>query len=205
MGRTRSRYPRQSCVERSLHWCVAFASASIPGLSYDPSLIGIEELGYARAVLDDGKAYYGGVTRDGSFHIPNVEPGTYILSVVAHDHAFDKVRIFPTKHYLNLQIHNTVYQLRVDVPATSESSIPTIYPYIPGTPLSPPPSVTLAYPLELIPRRRNDYYAPPPQFNAMQMLKSPMVLMMLVAGILMFATPQLMVRAVMLSRQYCSC
>lgn len=65
-------------------------------------------LGPAKVILDAGK-YSGRVTRNGSFsmytHVstsfvatdfcyprPNVDPGTYILSVTSHDYAFDQVR-----------------------------------------------------------------------------------------------------------------
>jgi hypothetical protein len=46
----------------------------------------------------------------------------------------------------------------------------------------------------MIPRRKNDYFQPPPAFNALGMLKSPMVLMMLAVGVMAFAMPTLMVR-----------
>ncbi|KAJ7169589.1 hypothetical protein C8R46DRAFT_1089285 [Mycena filopes] len=52
----------------------------------------IKALGSAKVVLDAGKLH-GNVVRDGSFSIPDVPAGTYILSVVSHDHVFDQLRI----------------------------------------------------------------------------------------------------------------
>jgi hypothetical protein len=108
-------------------------------------------------------------------HSPNVAPGTYMLSISAHDHTFD--------------------QVRVDISAASDTAatLPEIRPYIPGTPLSPPSTVLLPYPVLLVARRKNDYFMPPPSFNALGMLQSPMVLMMIFGGVMMFAMPKLMV------------
>ncbi|KAH9835628.1 uncharacterized protein C8Q71DRAFT_762844 [Rhodofomes roseus] len=127
------------------------------------------DLGQAKAILDDGRLH-GGITRDGSFEIPDVSPGTYILNVVSHDYQFDK--------------------LRVDVFETE--SLPEIRPYIPGTPLSPPSSVTLPYPILLTPRVKNDYFIPRQSFNLMGMFQSPMMLMMLVMGGVMLAMPYIL-------------
>lgn len=76
--------------------------------------LGISELGQAKVVLDNGKLY-GGVTQDGGFTMyvhepskfsnlctdilnvpcrPDVPAGTYIMSVVSHDHGFDRVRLY---------------------------------------------------------------------------------------------------------------
>jgi hypothetical protein len=88
------------------------------------------------------------------------------------------------------------YQLRIDVPegVDTDVTLPEIRPYIAGTPISPPSTVLLSYPVTMIPRRKNDYFQPPPAFNALGMLKSPMVLMMLAVGVMAFAMPTLMVR-----------
>ncbi|EPT04254.1 hypothetical protein FOMPIDRAFT_1028022 [Fomitopsis schrenkii] len=127
------------------------------------------DLGQSMVVLDDGKLH-GGVTRDGNFEIPDVPPGTYLLSVLSHDHHFDK--------------------LRVDVFDTE--SLPEVRPYIPGTPLSPPSTVNLPYPILLNPRHKNDYFVERQSFNLMGMFQSPMMLMMLVMGGMMLAMPYIM-------------
>jgi len=126
-------------------------------------------IGRAKVILDDG-SMYGSVTRDGRFVIPDVPVGTYILSVLAHDHLFD--------------------QFRVDVFDTS--SDPEIRPYIPGTPLSATPAVTLPYPLKLYPRQRNDYFVPPQSFNILGMFQNPMMLMMVGVGAMALLMPYLM-------------
>lgn len=68
----------------------------------------VKAIGRAKVVLDDG-SMHGSVTRDGGFTMcvvcdecstlvsnlsrPDVPEGTYILSVLAHDHLFDQVRL----------------------------------------------------------------------------------------------------------------
>ncbi|KAI0732320.1 hypothetical protein C8Q72DRAFT_142763 [Fomitopsis betulina] len=129
----------------------------------------LSDLGQSKVVLDDGKLN-GGVTRDGNFEIPDVPPGTYLLSVVSHDYHFDK--------------------LRVDVFETE--SLPEVRPYILGTPLSPPSTISLPYPILLSPRHKNDYFVERQSFNLMGMFQSPMMLMMLVMGGMMLAMPYIM-------------
>ncbi|EPQ60854.1 hypothetical protein GLOTRDRAFT_124598 [Gloeophyllum trabeum ATCC 11539] len=127
------------------------------------------ELGPAKVILDNGKSY-GGVKWDGTFSIPDVHPGTYILSVLAHNFTFDK--------------------LRVDV--SDSDSLPEVRPYIPGTPLSPPSQVMLPYPILLAPRQRNNYFVPRQTFNLLGMFQNPMMLMMVAAGAMMLGAPYLL-------------
>jgi len=129
----------------------------------------IMELRGATVVLDEG-LYSARIWRTGQFVLHNVDPGTYVLSVNAHDHSFD--------------------YLRVDVPA--EGSAPTVHPYIPGTPLSPKVNVTLPHPIKLIPRRRNVYFVPRESFNLVAMFSNPMMMMMVATGVLMLAAPYMM-------------
>ncbi|KZV75573.1 hypothetical protein PENSPDRAFT_748460 [Peniophora sp. CONT] len=124
-------------------------------------------LGRARVILDDGFAS-GSVTRDGRWSIPDVEPGTYILSVLAHNHKFD--------------------QLRIDVLAHTPSE-PIVRPLPPGSPLNPASPVILPYPIKLSARQSNSYYIPPESFNILSMVGNPMTLMMLAGGVMMFAVP----------------
>ncbi|GBE78393.1 hypothetical protein SCP_0112780 [Sparassis crispa] len=129
------------------------------------------ELGQASVVLDHGRLR-GGVTRDGGFTIPDVPAGTYILSVLAHDHAFD--------------------QLRIDVPANDSSAAPEVRPYTPGTPLDPAAAVQFPYPPLLTPRARHDYFVPPEAFNLLGMFQNPMMLLSVGGGALMLLMPYLM-------------
>ncbi|THH20251.1 hypothetical protein EW146_g1095 [Bondarzewia mesenterica] len=126
-------------------------------------------LGSATVVLDDAVAT-GSVTRNGHFIIPDVEPGTYVLSVISHNYQFE--------------------QLRVDVAAPP--SPPEIRPYIPGTPLNPRSPVKLPYPITLGSRGQNAYFVPPQSFNLIGMFQNPMMLMMVFAGVMMLAMPYLM-------------
>ncbi|ESK98375.1 secreted salivary protein [Moniliophthora roreri MCA 2997] len=127
-----------------------------------------KDLGKTRVVLDNGK-FGGGVTQEGAFSIPNVSTGTYILSVLAHDHGFE--------------------QLRVDV--LDESNV-EVRPYVPGTPLNPASTILLPYPITLSAKQKFNYFVPPESFNIMGMLGSPMMLMMLFAGGMVLAMPYLM-------------
>jgi len=125
------------------------------------------QLGHAKVVLDNSIAS-GSITRDGRFVIADVATGTYILSVVSHDHVFDK--------------------FRVDVPPEPESS-PEVRPYTVGTPLNPPSPVKLPHPVKLVPRQRKSYFVPHQSFNVMQMFQNPMMLIMVFGGVMMLAMP----------------
>lgn len=126
----------------------------------------IARLGQAKVVLDNG-VYAGRVTRDGSFLIPDISPGTYILSVVAHDFTFDNVRI--------------------DV--ANSTATPEARPYIAGTPHNPPGQVQLPVPLVLTPRQKHVYFAPPGSFNLLSMFSNPMMLFAAVAACLVVGLP----------------
>jgi len=128
------------------------------------------QLGQAKVVLDNSIAS-GSITRDGRFVIPDVEAGTYILSVMSRDHFFDK--------------------LRVDVPPDPKSP-PEIRAYTVGSPLNPPSPVELRYPIKLVPRQGKDYFVPHQSFNVLQILQNPMMLMMVFGGAMMLAMPYIM-------------
>ncbi|TBU48403.1 hypothetical protein BD309DRAFT_912012 [Dichomitus squalens] len=130
---------------------------------------GLGELGQTKVVLDNGRLH-GGVTQDGTFVIPEVPAGTYVLSVLAHDHAFE--------------------QLRVDIFETE--TLPEVRPYFPGTPLDPPSTITLPYPITLTARGKHDYFVPRESFNVLAMFKNPMMMLMLGAGVLVLLTPMMM-------------
>ncbi|KAJ8495881.1 hypothetical protein ONZ51_g1494 [Trametes cubensis] len=138
-------------------------------VQWTPQCPSLQELGQAKVVLDDGKLR-GGVTRDGSFVIPDVPAGTYILSVIAHDYQFEPMRI-------------DVFE---------SDSLPEVRPYFPGTPLSPAAPATLPYPIMLSARAKNDYFVPRESFNVLAMFKNPMMMMMLGAGVLVLLMPTLM-------------
>ncbi|KAF9786971.1 hypothetical protein BJ322DRAFT_1052986 [Thelephora terrestris] len=129
-------------------------------------------LGQAKAILDDGSNYYASITRDGSFVIPDVPKGTYVLNIVARNYLFD--------------------QYRIDVVDTL--SAPEARPYLPGTPLSSTANshVTIAHPLKVYPRFKNEYFVPKQSFNVMGMLQNPMIMMMGAVGVMVVAMPYMM-------------
>jgi len=129
-------------------------------------------LGQAKAILDDGSHYYGSITRDGSFVIPDIPEGTYIFNIVARNHLFD--------------------QYRIDV--VDPLSSPEVRPYLLGTPLSSTANshVTIAHPLKIHPRFKNEYFVPKQSFNVMGMLQNPMIMMMGVVGVMVVAMPYMM-------------
>ncbi|KAF7791928.1 hypothetical protein EIP86_002954 [Pleurotus ostreatoroseus] len=84
----------------------------------------------------------------------------------------------------------SIVQLRIDV---SESDSTTeVRPYIPGTPLSPPSPVLLSYPIVLPATHKLDFYVAHQAFNLLGMFKSPMMMMMLFGGGMVFLMPYLM-------------
>ena len=108
----------------------------------------------------------------------NVPTGTYILSVASPDYSFDQVRI-------------DVQENEVEV-----------RPYAPGTPLNPPSTITLSYPISLVPRQKHAYFVPRETFNLLGMLSNPMMLMMIAAGGMMLGMPYLTVSATSFSPIY---
>ncbi|EIW64742.1 uncharacterized protein TRAVEDRAFT_33498 [Trametes versicolor FP-101664 SS1] len=150
--------------------CVSALALDFKGrVQWNTQCPNLKALGQTKVVLDNGK-WSGGVTRDGSFVIPDVPAGTYVLSVLAHDHFFE--------------------QMRVDI--YESDTLPEVRPYFPGTPLSPAAPATLPYPLVLSARGRYDYFVPRESFNVIAMFKNPMMMMMLGAGVLVLLMPTLM-------------
>ncbi|KAG1773146.1 hypothetical protein EDD22DRAFT_859127 [Suillus occidentalis] len=126
-------------------------------------------LASAKVLLDGGKMS-GRVTRNGNFSIPDVPPGTYVLSVLSHDYSFDHVRI--------------------DV--SLSEPLPEVRPYIFGTPLLTTTSFSLPYPIMLTPRHKNRYFSPRESFNLLGMFQSPMMMIMALTGVMMLAMPYIM-------------
>ncbi|KAG9314520.1 hypothetical protein JVU11DRAFT_5317 [Chiua virens] len=144
-------------------------------------------LGPAKVTLDAGR-FYGRITRDGNFSMcvglsrswlvtthfcyarPDIDPGTYVLSVTSHDYVFD--------------------QFRVDVPELTGS--PQVRSHMLGTPLISPPAASLRYPIALTPRHKNSYFKPRESFNLLGMFQNPMMLIMVLTGVMMLGMPYIM-------------
>ena len=86
---------------------------------------------------------------------------------------------------------NLHLQLRIDVNSTS--SVTEVRPYVGGTPMNPPSSVILPYPVLLMPREKQNYFIPPESFNLGGMLSNPMMLLMVGGAGMMLAMPYLVV------------
>jgi len=126
-------------------------------------------LGQAKASLDEG-VLQGSITSDGKFTIAGVPDGTYLLSVISHDYFFD--------------------QLRIDVTNASTTAV-EVRPYIAGTPMNPPSTVLLPYPILLSPKEKYSYFIPPESFNLAGMFSNPMMLLMVGGAGMMLAMPYL--------------
>ncbi|KAF9240951.1 hypothetical protein BU15DRAFT_45398 [Melanogaster broomeanus] len=174
-------YPDEVIVIR---YCTAIKTANsdrftLPSIAFCLDLIGhvqwndlcpdYEALGSAKVLLDAGR-HSGRITRDGNFSVPDVDAGTYILSMSSHDYAFD--------------------QVRVDIPDSSQQ--PEIKSYMVGTPLTSLTSVSLPYPVVLTPRHKNKYFKPRESFNLFGMFQNPMMMIMLLTGVMMLAMPYIM-------------
>lgn len=138
-------------------------------IKWNDACAGIEDLRNSRAILDHG-SLFGGIRQDGGFIIHGVTKGTYILSIHSHNHAFD--------------------QLRVDINEATPNI--TVRPYTPGSPLNPPSSITLQYPIVLSAKKKINYFTPAQSFNLISFLSNPMMLLMIVGGGLAILMPYLM-------------
>jgi len=148
--------------------CTTCFAADISGfVQWNGHCADATQLGHAKVVLDNSAAS-GSITRNGTFVIPDVGAGTYVVSVLSRDHVFD--------------------QLRIDVPSESNYP-PEVSPYTIGTPLDPRSPIKLPYPIKLVPRLRKSYFVPLQSFNVVQMFQNPMMLMMVFGGLMMLAMP----------------
>ncbi|KAF8326213.1 uncharacterized protein EI90DRAFT_3291461 [Cantharellus anzutake] len=141
-----------------------------------------------KIVLDGGR-YSARVRKDGGFTFFNVEPGAYLLEVLARDHVFDQLRVDILDESLLSQDLGTT-PAEENVPASLSVQV---RPFLPGTPFSPsPPHHPLAYPILLVPLQRKEYFALPDGFDVMSMLNNPMAMMMVFACITLFILPKAM-------------
>lgn len=186
---------------------------SITLLSLRPSdaVIGIRELGNAKVVLDDGKMY-GSVAKNGAFRMYAQPSLVYSLAHPFFDGQtwrpggdipslslcpWSSIRTStPFLSCLSYVYSPSSPQLRIDIPPSH--STPEVRPYAPGTPLNPPTSYLLPYPILLTPRAKNEYFIPREGFNLIGMFQNPMMLMMGFAAVMMLGMPYIMVSAAFL-------
>jgi len=161
---------RITCLLLLVNALVAVRALDLEGrILWNDVCHGIDQLGQSKVILDSGRLS-GSIRRDGSFSIPDIEAGSYILSVLAHDITFDN--------------------LRIDVLASD--SLPEVRPYVQGTPHSPPSPISLPYPITLVPRQKSVYFVERESFNLLGMLSNPMILMMVGTGVVVMGMPYLM-------------
>lgn len=130
---------------------------------------------------------------DLNYRRPDVPPGTYILSVISHDYLFDHV----CPSFLILSSAHQTYQVRIDV--SPSEPLPDVRSYVFGTPLLSASSVSLPYPVVLIPRHKHKYFSPRDSFNLLGMFQSPMMMIMVLTGGMMLAMPYIMVSSTCIS------
>ena len=77
----------------------------------------------------------------------------------------------------------------------AKNSTAEVRPYVAGTPLNPPSTVSLPYPTVLTPQEKYVYFVPPEAFNLMAMMSNPVMLLMVFGGGMMLAMLYVMVSA----------
>lgn len=82
-------------------------------------------------------------------------------------------------------------QLLITIPAGDDAT--HVQAFIPGKQALPTSTASLDFPLKVSATYEQMYYVPPAGMNILQMLKSPMVLMMLFSGVMAFAVPKMTV------------
>lgn len=133
----------------------------------------------------------------------DVEEGEHVLSVQMHGWAYPSVRPCPNLLRLtHLTLTSAMYhesthagqstdhsQLLITVPTSGDPHVQIHHPSRLPVPTSSP---SLPYPIALHALGKEDYYTSKTGVNILAMLKSPMVLMMLASGVMMFVLPKIM-------------
>ncbi|KAJ9109331.1 hypothetical protein QFC21_000660 [Naganishia friedmannii] len=101
---------------------------------------------------------------------PGVQEGNYILDVKSKTHVFDSIYLTITPTTIHLQPYHPA---RLPIPPTETTP-------------------SLAYPIQLAPLARVQYYEEPQGANIMGLLKNPMVLMLGFTAIMAFAMPKML-------------
>jgi len=135
----------------------------------DPSQLEID----ARVMLNGGAAGSTYLLSDGSFVLPHIQPGEYIITIYSH------LFHFPSYYLL--------------LPSSEEPQITIYNPSLeaPAQPIHP--SLLLPLPLRVRARAPMKYFEDPKTFNLLGMLwGNPMMLLMIGGGAMVFVMPKLM-------------
>lgn len=117
-------------------------------------------------ILVDGGKYLGFLREDGSFVVTNVPPGSYVLEVASPDFDFDPARVEITSK--GKMRARRVNNLGSGQPAT------------------------LAYPLRFKAKNPTQYFMQREEWHITDVIKNPMVMMMILPVILIGVLPKLM-------------
>ncbi|WRT65500.1 uncharacterized protein IL334_002443 [Kwoniella shivajii] len=135
------------------------------------------------------------IKNDGSFEVPHVDEGEYVLEPLIPGYIFQSYLI--TVSPSTPPVLDPISPSSEDAKTPSSPTEPTfsihVQPYYPAKSSLPLSSTSLSHPLTLVPLAKEDYFVPSGGGGMMilGMLKSPMVLMMLFSAIMLFALPKL--------------
>lgn len=115
----------------------------------------LDELDRQTTVTLNYGAHVGFIRGDGSFYIPDVPRGLYILEVTSINYTYDR--------------------LWIDVEGVDNIRAAV---HLPGTDYEYNPIYSIPYPLELAARAKTDYFTPREGFSIVSILGNPMFLMM---------------------------
>ncbi|KAF8316128.1 hypothetical protein DL93DRAFT_2111649 [Clavulina sp. PMI_390] len=163
-----------------------------------------------KVVLDGGR-YRASIRKDGKFTFYDVAPGSYVLEVLARDHEFDPLRVdvlpelpaapastpAPASPSATSTPSDDDEPLFVPIPPSPKPLI-EVRPAIPGTPFHAHSSAhlqalqQLPYPIAISTKGEKVYVVKKKGFDVLEMFKNPMMLMMLLAGGMVFILPTIM-------------
>ncbi|GHJ85203.1 hypothetical protein NliqN6_1605 [Naganishia liquefaciens] len=153
-------------------WVLSLCSAAdLQGsVVWNQYLTAAEGLSPNTAVELNNGEYRTLIRKDGSFVIPDVTEGTYVLRVLSKTHFFDQIYLTVTPSSIHLKPYH-----------------PSMLP-VPPTETTP----SLPYPIQLVPVVKIQYYEQPQGANIMGLFKNPMVLMLGFTGLMAFAMPKML-------------
>jgi len=138
---------------------------TIEGKVSIPQTLDFDWITQSRILVDGGK-YLGFLKEDGSFVVTNVPPGSYVVEVASPDYDFDPARVEITS--------------RGKMRARRVNNLGS------GQP------VTLAYPLRFKAKSPTQYFMQREEWRITDVIKNPMVMMMILPVILIGVLPKLM-------------
>ncbi|CAF0949528.1 unnamed protein product [Brachionus calyciflorus] len=176
----------QQTSQRLLRYSTAISKCSVQSIAYEP--VGFEstavtsqnelftlrgkvnirsdelDLENTRILIDDGQ-YVGFLHSDGTFTIPGLTSGSYVVEISAPRNVYEPVRV-------DINTKGKIRTRRLNLIQPSDITI-------------------LRYPLNFESKGYPNYFFKREQFRIMDILLSPMVLMMALPLVIMFVLPKL--------------